>query len=280
MIYNKLAAGTPITRPMHPNTASAGALVLGAYLRRIRGQAGLSVQQAATALRRTAAAVTSHELGISPLDERNLAALISLYGKADDMRHAEALRAHATDDELRSPTPLPPHCLEALEEQAKGLTVFTARPIPPTLYSPALQAYKAQQDHAFLPAPRPLPDCPITLLLDVSVLFVCLPVPELLTDQLSYWRDLAESGSLEIRLVPQELFLPQGSQLVSEITLSHDRQIWVDEGLMPAFSTGDASSWRSGVIRRAREEAYSPDESLNGVRDAVRTLSRARGAAR
>ncbi|MGW7349417.1 helix-turn-helix domain-containing protein [Streptomyces sp. NPDC054854] len=265
-------------RPGTSALAPAGALVLGSYLGRIRGQAGLSVKQTAETLGMSCAAVTEYELGTgTPLGERDLAALLKLYGRLDESRYAQALRQHAGEDELRSPTPLPPQCVEALEGRATHLTIFTTRPIPPTLYSPTLQTYQEQQVGTLLPAFRPRPDCPITLLLDVAVLFGSLAVPELFTDQLNWWVELAEAGDLEIRLVPQEVILPEGVQLVSEIALPQGRRVWIDEAFMPAFSTGSAGGWRANVISRARDEAYGAQESLTGIRDAARALTRARG---
>ncbi|MER5554809.1 helix-turn-helix transcriptional regulator [Streptomyces sp. NPDC002793] len=77
-----LAAGTSPT---------ALRLVLGAQLRRMRGEADLSPEAAADRIRCSTAKISRMETGHSPCKERDAADLLALYGVTDPVRTAEFL---------------------------------------------------------------------------------------------------------------------------------------------------------------------------------------------
>ncbi|MFH9613333.1 helix-turn-helix domain-containing protein [Streptomyces pratensis] len=90
----------PGTEPLQPSrkptlAPAAGAsptalrLVLGAQLRRMRGETGITPDEAAARIRCSTAKISRMETGHSPCKERDAADLLALYGVTDPIRTAE-----------------------------------------------------------------------------------------------------------------------------------------------------------------------------------------------
>lgn len=265
-----MTAPTPLFPPGRDEGPPAGALVLGAYLRALRARAGLSLQQASLRIHKSVAMLSRYEMGICTPSEQCVYALLRVYGlnSREDFEEARCLRRHAQDHEYRDAGGWLRGRVEAVEATAVSLTVFTCFTIPPILYSQAFTAHRAQPDGALVPPPRPRPRCPITLFLEELVLGRPYGGPAVMAAQLRYWASLADSGDLDIRVMPPVDVPPQAG-LLSEIELPGNRRIWIDDDWIPAFSTGPAARSRAEAVQRARETAFSPDSSLKVLQDAA-----------
>ncbi|MFD5871600.1 helix-turn-helix domain-containing protein [Streptomyces sp. NPDC060322] len=79
----------PTLAPAAGASPTALRLVLGAQLRRMRGEAGITPDVAADRIRCSTAKISRMETGHSPCKERDAADLLALYGVTDDARTAE-----------------------------------------------------------------------------------------------------------------------------------------------------------------------------------------------
>ncbi|MFG3001747.1 Scr1 family TA system antitoxin-like transcriptional regulator [Streptomyces sp. NPDC048340] len=265
-----MTAPAPLFPPGRDEGPPAGALVLGAYLRALRRRVGLSLRQASLRIHRSAAMLSRYEMGICTPTEQCLYVLLRAYGLStrEDFEEARCVRRHAQDHVYRDAGGWLRGRVEAVEATALSSTVFTCSTIPPTLYSRAFTAYRAQADGGLLPPPRPRPCCPVTLFVEELVLGRPYGGPAVMAAQLRYWADLSDSGDLEIRVMPPVDVPPQAG-LLSELELPGNRRIWIDEDWIPAFSTGTAARSRAEAVQRARETALSADSSLNVLHDAA-----------
>lgn len=79
----------PTLTPATGASPTALRLVLGAQLRRMRGEAGITPEVAADRIRCSTAKISRMETGHSPCKERDAADLLELYGVTDPARTAE-----------------------------------------------------------------------------------------------------------------------------------------------------------------------------------------------
>ncbi|MDQ0792277.1 helix-turn-helix transcriptional regulator [Streptomyces sp. B1I3] len=79
----------PTLAPAAGASPTALRLVLGAQLRRMRGEAGITPDVAAARIRCSTAKISRMETGHSPCKERDAADLLALYGVTDPVRTAE-----------------------------------------------------------------------------------------------------------------------------------------------------------------------------------------------
>lgn len=245
----------------------AGRLLLGAYLRRLREGRGIPQARAARLIRKSISTLSRYESGRVPIEERDLRALLLLYGQDTPRGLADAVQLlhHVDDHEYHDAGAWEQGRVEAIESLAKEITVLTCWAIPPILYSESA-AQRAVEDGGTLgPFARPRPACPITLLVEEPVLRRPHGGAAAMADQLQHVADLARRGALTIRVFPILDALPEGVGVLSEITLAGaSGTIWVEDRV-PTFFTGPAATWQRALIYRVRESAHSPGESLGLV---------------
>jgi transcriptional regulator with XRE-family HTH domain len=115
---------------------------LGATLRRLREQAGVSREMAAAAIRATAAKVSRIELGRASLDIRDVSALLTLYRVMDPAQRAEFLGLAERANEpgwWHSYAELLPSWFETylgLEQAASVIRTFDLQFVPVLLQTP------------------------------------------------------------------------------------------------------------------------------------------------
>ncbi|MFD9339822.1 Scr1 family TA system antitoxin-like transcriptional regulator [Streptomyces sp. NPDC060028] len=250
----------------------AGRLLLGAHLRRSRERRGIAQGQAARLIRKSTAMLSRYESGLVPIREADLRNLLMAYGHSTprDLADAIQLLHHADNHEYHDAGAWELGRVEAVEALAKEITVLTCWAIPPILYSKST-AQRAVADGAIMvPLARPRPACPITLFVEEPVLERPHGGPAAMAEQLRHWTDLVASGDLTIQVFPITGLLPEGGGLLSEITLTGaSGTIWVEDRLVPVFSTGPLADWRRNFIRRVGETALNPGQSLRMVQDAA-----------
>jgi transcriptional regulator with XRE-family HTH domain len=140
----------PQARPLMAAGPTVARLQLGAELRRLRAAAGITGDVAAEQIRGSAAKISRMESGQSPVQDRDLTILLSLYGpagKASQDRLGELARLSRDDDwwaPLADLITAPSRHHLNLEAEAAEIWIYEPQAIPPLLqthaYTQALTA--------------------------------------------------------------------------------------------------------------------------------------------
>ncbi|MEU0144429.1 helix-turn-helix transcriptional regulator [Streptomyces sp. NPDC006288] len=129
-------------------------LVLGAQLRRLRGEAGLTTEAAATRIRCSIAKISRMETGHSPCKERDAVDLLALYGVSDPARTDEFIdlvRRAGQRGWWRSFADVLPDWFEplvGLEEAAASIRTYEGHYIPGLLQTAAYAHAVVRSGHA------------------------------------------------------------------------------------------------------------------------------------
>lgn len=258
---------------LHPDTPAsqpaATRLALGVHLAVRRGLARVPRKEAAARIGQKVSTIRQYEEGTAAIPEHEVCSLMSLYDQPDiAIRDALILQRQGEEDEYQDTGYGARTRVRALEQHAARITVCTSWVIPPVLYSEPYADYQSKVGAATVWRPRPRPSCPVTLLVEHSVLQRPIGGHAVLAAQLFYWIGLALTGSIELRVVPfGEAIAFSG--VISEIDLRQGSRIWIDDAPAPTYSTGVAGARRGVLIQRARDGALSPEDSLQVVRAAA-----------
>ncbi|MFF0551005.1 Scr1 family TA system antitoxin-like transcriptional regulator [Streptomyces sp. NPDC004311] len=257
--------GSPPPSPM--------AVVLGAYLRHLRLQAGVSAQRAGRHLDRSTSTVTRGERAEVPLRERDVIALLKLYGRGaredlEDVR--DFMRRPEGTGRLPDNGPYQYQRVEAVEALASGITVMSVGSVPPVLRAPAFAA-AIVEDTGLVGAPtRPLPEARIELFMEESVLERGWGGPAVMAAQLTYFARLTESGVISCRLHPVEVnpITPRG--IVSELVLTTGQRLLMEESAgSPSYRTPPFPAWVGAAGNYMDAVALSPADSLTALKVAA-----------
>ncbi|MFG2432948.1 helix-turn-helix domain-containing protein [Streptomyces sp. NPDC048590] len=130
------STGKPTLTPAAGASPTALRMVLGAQLRRMRGEAGITPDIAAKRIRCSTAKISRMETGHSPCKERDAADLLELYGVTDPVRTAEFIelvRRAGLRGWWRNYADVMPDWFEplvGLEEAAASIRTYEAHYVP------------------------------------------------------------------------------------------------------------------------------------------------------
>ncbi|MEU9361963.1 helix-turn-helix transcriptional regulator [Streptomyces sp. NPDC048301] len=130
------STGKPTLTPAAGASPTALRMVLGAQLRRMRGEAGITPDIAARRIRCSTAKISRMETGHSPCKERDAADLLELYGVTDPVRTAEFIelvRRAGLRGWWRNYADVMPDWFEplvGLEEAAASIRTYEAHYVP------------------------------------------------------------------------------------------------------------------------------------------------------
>ena len=147
----------PTLAPATPPSPTVLRLVLGAELRRMRTQAGITPDVAAACIRCSTAKISRMETGHSPCKERDAADLLALYGVTDPHRTAEfvdLVRKAGERGWWRTYADVLPDWFEplvGLEEAAASIRTYESRYIPGLLQTPDYARAVVRSGHAIEP---------------------------------------------------------------------------------------------------------------------------------
>ncbi|GGZ98140.1 hypothetical protein GCM10010371_67340 [Streptomyces subrutilus] len=128
----------PLIRSPRADGPPAGRLLLGAYLRRLRTDKGITQAAAASSIRKSTSTLFLYERGESPIKERDLRDLLRMYGAdARAVTHAVRIGRRADQHEIHDAGGRAGRRVEAVEALALDITVVAWWICPPTLYSAA-----------------------------------------------------------------------------------------------------------------------------------------------
>ncbi|MFF5537813.1 helix-turn-helix domain-containing protein [Streptomyces cinerochromogenes] len=220
-------AGSPVL-PMQPSESqpSAGRM-LGDELRRHRENRGLTLKEAARAIRGSTSKMSRLERGESPPKARDVYDLARFYMLDErEMQVIDQLLAQTNNnqwyDQYADVTPDYLRRLIQLEGQAEQITVFESQVVPGLLQTPAYAEALVRQVMRHATAAevagivrlredrrkRVLGRIRLIAFMDETVLDRRRGTDEVMSDQLRYLMDIAQKNKVHVRLVAKESVAP------------------------------------------------------------------------
>ncbi|MFJ9060282.1 helix-turn-helix domain-containing protein [Streptomyces sp. NPDC102409] len=217
----------PTLAPAAEASPTALRLVLGAQLRRMRGEAGITPDVAADRIRCSTAKISRMETGHSPCKERDAADLLALYGVTDDARTAEFIdlvRRSGRRGWWRHYADVLPDWFEplvGLEEAAASIRTYEGHYVPGLLQTAdyahavvrsghSLESEEITQRRVELRVRRQellhRPDAPkLWVLLDEAVLMRPTGGTRVMGDQLAHLLEMTELPHVIVQVAPFEV---------------------------------------------------------------------------
>ncbi|MFF5896750.1 helix-turn-helix domain-containing protein [Streptomyces argenteolus] len=210
--------------PVAGASPTALRIVLGAQLRRMRGEAGLTPEAAASRIRCSTAKISRMETGHSPCKERDAVDLLALYGVTDPGRTAEfvdLVRRAGQRGWWRNYADVLPDWFEplvGLEEAAASIRTYEGHYIPGLLQTAdyayavvrsghALESEEVTRRRVELRLKRQellrRPDAPkLWVLLDEAVLLRPTGGADVMREQLAHLLDMTEQPHVIVQVAP------------------------------------------------------------------------------
>ncbi|MFE7777639.1 Scr1 family TA system antitoxin-like transcriptional regulator [Streptomyces sp. NPDC057445] len=277
-----------------PSTAfddapSPGAIVVGLYLRALRGHSSQTLRSVAFPLRCTPAALSQMERAEIPMPPAVLKALLPMYGVADPMHGPAIQQLLPQSESWRRHKCLDPHpgarARLALCEYAATAICFHTRFWIPRAFQVPGYAQMASQALMRLDPTRPAPvplTVPtlrpgegqhLTLLLDEAVLMRPLGGRDVMSRQLNHLADLIERDAATILVLPFDR-PAHPSASVSELVMGGGHRLVVHDSLSVAYETGPKHALAiHEALNGAAAAALSTDESYAWINRAAAALS-------
>jgi hypothetical protein len=212
--------------PGTPGGPTALRIMLGAHLRRMREEAGISRADAGWAIRGSESKISRLELGRVGFKPRDVGDLLTLYGVTDP---AERARLLDLAQQANNPgwwqryddlTPTWFHSYLGLEEAASLIRTFEVQFVPGLLQTPDYARAVTQLGHAEAPLPAAEADRLVALRLarqriltrgratrlwavvDEVVLRRAIGGPRVLRDQLEHLLELSSMSNITLQVIP------------------------------------------------------------------------------
>ncbi|MFF3304297.1 helix-turn-helix domain-containing protein [Streptomyces sp. NPDC002908] len=217
----------PALAPAAGASPTALRLVLGAQLRRMRGEAGFTPEAAAARIRCSTAKISRLETGHSPCKERDAVDLLALYGVTDPARTAEFIelvRRAGRRGWWRNYADVLPDWFEplvGLEEAAASIRTYEGHYIPGLLQTAeyayavvrsghALESEEVTRRRVELRLKRQellrRPDAPkLWVLLDEAVLLRPTGGARVMREQLAHLLEMTEEPHVIVQVAPFEV---------------------------------------------------------------------------
>ncbi|TDO51292.1 helix-turn-helix protein [Kribbella sp. VKM Ac-2527] len=212
--------------PGTPGGPTALRIMLGAHLRRMREEAGISRADAGWAIRGSESKISRLELGRVGFKPRDVGDLLTLYGVTDP---AERARLLDLAQQANNPgwwqryddlTPTWFHSYLGLEEAASLIRTFEVQFVPGLLQTPDYARAVTQLGHAEAPLPKAEVDRLVALrlarqriltrgratrlwaIVDEVVLRRAIGGPRVLRDQLEHLLELSSRSNITLQVIP------------------------------------------------------------------------------
>ncbi|TMU94911.1 Scr1 family TA system antitoxin-like transcriptional regulator [Streptomyces sp. DASNCL29] len=238
-----------------PPDCGPAPLVLGAYLRSLRLAQGLTLAEAAWAIRGSAAKLSRMETARVPLRWEDISTLMGHYG-ITDCPTLEAAQEWTTKTRwgiVGDAAPGWQDRLRACEHHASAISIYTSVTVPRIAQAVGcpvdeLTLVTAATDEARVRVHSLIPGQPgqdVTILIDGAMLLRTLGHPRAMATQMAHLHRLATSaGGPRVLVAPlQAGAIPPAGNLYQFQLFGHE--LWVSEGYSATYATGaDSEKYR------------------------------------
>ncbi|MFH0246054.1 Scr1 family TA system antitoxin-like transcriptional regulator [Streptomyces sp. HK10] len=292
--------------PPGPGHRSPAELVVGLYLKALRGSARMTLYEAAHALRATGSTISRLENGRTPLRGDAIEHLLRAYGAAG-WRLSAYFRQHlppanprerereekAADKEFRNASwdvfaDIAPGASERYalcHRAATAVMTYTLQTIPEPYrtdaYDTAVRASEWMVSFTGIePSPVPVETGTLgpgsgqemALLLDERALRIPVGGPRVMADQLRHLLTIMQAGAATIRVVPFDTGQLPSHTHVSELVV-HGHRLIAAHSLTPWYSTRSRHARTMSQVLRELREGLTAGDSYDQIKAAADAMA-------